>query len=420
MSEPTTGFEDRIAAEEQPNWTSLAEEVAFLDAVVALGDRVSYKSVGKSVENRDIWLVTVGIGSNLDARRKVLIFAQQHGPEAAGREASFELIRHYQTTDDEAEIAYLESHTIYFMPTCNPDGLGNGWDDLVRNNADDLDINGHHGSYLTPESLAIHEVIRDLDPALVVDSHEANNAVQQIEYNSAQTTGIHAPLRAEADHIIADVLRPAMTALGFTNGLYTINPNRTNGVNSSGMRHAISIIIETKRNSSVPNNPVRANRVTMQRETLLEVINYHRLNAASLESLKEASKAAKIAAGRAKAAFDFQNSTVANPGPLAYRLTSAQRTTVEKQFSTWLLGAFRDGADVIVPLGQEAQPIMPFIFDAASTVSASGNVISATRLDSFDAFTNIQNSEGPLMPRRWTGRGWVEGRARRSADEGWQ
>jgi len=422
MSEPTTGFEDRVAAEEQPNWTSLAEEVAFLDAVVALGDRVSYKSVGKSVENRDIWLVTVGIGSGLDARPNVLTVAQQHGREVAGREASLELIRHFQTTEDAGEVAYLSEAALHFMPTCNPDGLGNGWNTGSRNNANNVDMNRGHVALAEPEPVVIHEVIRDLNPAIVIDAHEAINGDLDVgmEFNWTLHTEATAALRSTGEHIVNNILRPAIDNLGFAEGIYPLTiPNRANLMNSSGLRHCIGILFETAR-TATPNSPVRVDRVLMQRVAMQEVIDYHAANVATLETGRLNSVSGKVSAGRSKAAVDFQNSTVVNPGPLAYRVTSAQIASVQKHFDTWALGYFRDGDDVIVPLGQESKPIIPFAFDSASNIADGGNVISATRLDSFDAFTNIKSGGDPLMPRRWTGRGWVEGRARRSADEGWQ
>lgn len=169
VAPPQTGFEARGGA----SWTTRAEELAFLEAVVAGSRRAGIKTIGKSVQDRDLHLVRLGHPRAVprkDAvgRRVALFICSQHGDEPTGRETCLQWLRDLAFTTYPALVGLLRTWTLLFLPNANPDGAEAG----TRTNAHDVDLNRDHLNLRTPEAQAMARVIRGWRPDVVLDLHE--------------------------------------------------------------------------------------------------------------------------------------------------------------------------------------------------------------------------------------------------------
>ena len=76
--------------------------------------------VGKSVEGREIYLISMGNG-----KKKVFLWSQMHGDEPTATAALFDIFNFFS---DESEFTdfkkfLLSNLSIYFIPMINPDGV---------------------------------------------------------------------------------------------------------------------------------------------------------------------------------------------------------------------------------------------------------------------------------------------------------
>jgi hypothetical protein len=90
------------------------------------------ESIGKSVENRDLWLVTIcnpETGNDLD-KAAMYIDANIHGNEVQGGEAILYtidyLMKNYGTIDKVTQL--VDERVFYLIPTVNPDGRAHWFD----------------------------------------------------------------------------------------------------------------------------------------------------------------------------------------------------------------------------------------------------------------------------------------------------
>ncbi len=98
-------------------------------------------------------------------RPVVLLVGQQHGDEPAGAEAVLALA---QAVAAGRHDALLEHIDLVLLPRANPDGAASG----SRGNAAGADVNRDHLVLRTPEAQAIAALLRQFDPAVVIDLHE--------------------------------------------------------------------------------------------------------------------------------------------------------------------------------------------------------------------------------------------------------
>ncbi len=101
---------------------------------------VSVESIGRSVQQRELYMVTVSAaGSQPEARPVVWIVARQHAFEAGGTWAVEGLLRFLTSGDLEAK-AIRNKVTFKVCPMLNPDGVVQGG---TRFNAHGVDLNRH-------------------------------------------------------------------------------------------------------------------------------------------------------------------------------------------------------------------------------------------------------------------------------------
>lgn len=140
---------------------------------------LSLSSIGKSIEGRDIWCVTIQKPadsgtkivqtrkSTLGRRKKtpIVITASIHGHEATGSTALLRFFNKIQQDGDNTK--WLDDLIIFCVICCNPDGYVH----KTRYNAEGFDINRDFITQSQPETESIVNLIVKEKPAVVLDLH---------------------------------------------------------------------------------------------------------------------------------------------------------------------------------------------------------------------------------------------------------
>ncbi len=114
------------------------------------------KSIGKSVEQRDIPYFKIG-NNSAEKKEVIVLLSRQHPPEVTGFQAlqSFidELVKDNRLTQ-----AFYKKYEVWVFPLLNPDGVDLGhW----RHNAHGVDLNRDWAYYRQPEIKAVTQFIVD-------------------------------------------------------------------------------------------------------------------------------------------------------------------------------------------------------------------------------------------------------------------
>lgn len=140
---------------------------------------LSLSSIGKSIEGRDIWCVTIQKPADpgtkivrtrkgsLGGRKKtpIVITASIHGHEATGSTALLRFLNKIQQDGDSTK--WLDDLIIFCVICCNPDGYVH----KTRYNAEGFDINRDFITQSQPETESIVNLIVKEKPAVVLDLH---------------------------------------------------------------------------------------------------------------------------------------------------------------------------------------------------------------------------------------------------------
>jgi hypothetical protein len=100
---------------------------------------VKIESIGKSIEERELYLVTVSEVNDTNLHPVVWIVARQHPWETASSWAVEGLMK-YLVSDEPSAIEIRKNMTFKIIPMANPDGVVNG---VTRFNAKGIDLNRH-------------------------------------------------------------------------------------------------------------------------------------------------------------------------------------------------------------------------------------------------------------------------------------
>ncbi|MEV6342735.1 M14 family zinc carboxypeptidase [Actinoplanes sp. NPDC051851] len=174
---------------------SYAKIASRLNALQAVSDRVSAEVVGRSVQGRDLYLVTVTapetaaetarqgrwrtqIEDDPDAAERdtaltrgykapIWINANIHGDEPEGTDGALRVIERLATAADKTTAALLRRTRLYLTVTGNPDGRVAG----TRENADGTDLNRDHVTDTEPETRAVRDVVIGTQPVTMLDEH---------------------------------------------------------------------------------------------------------------------------------------------------------------------------------------------------------------------------------------------------------
>ncbi|MFI6033071.1 M14 family zinc carboxypeptidase [Streptomyces sp. NPDC051315] len=166
-----------------------------LNALQALGDRVSVEVAGRSAGGRRLYLVTVTAPETarqardqermrelienapavaakdpvLKSAYKTPVFFNSniHGNEWEGTDASLKLIEQLATANDTRTRDLLAHSRLYFNITANPDGRIAG----TRPNANGFDLNRDLVTASQPETRTLRQIEVDKQPAVMLDLH---------------------------------------------------------------------------------------------------------------------------------------------------------------------------------------------------------------------------------------------------------
>jgi hypothetical protein len=147
--------------------TSYEELSNFVYALDQSSDLLTVEIIGKSVENRNLYVMKFS-NSEFGADKskiKVLIFAQQHGNEQSGKEGALLLAKELL----EPKNKYLfDKIDFALVPQMNPDGSEKN----KRRNANDMDLNRNHLILTEPETIALHKLFNQYLFEVTMDVHE--------------------------------------------------------------------------------------------------------------------------------------------------------------------------------------------------------------------------------------------------------
>ncbi|MGW2044787.1 M14 family zinc carboxypeptidase [Streptomyces sp. NPDC001858] len=166
-----------------------------LNALQALGDRVSVEVAGRSAGGHRLYLVTVTApetarqaqaqermrelienapvtaarSKEIKAGYKAPVFFNNniHGNEWEGTDASLALVERLATANDARTKDLLAHSRLYFNITANPDGRIAG----TRANANGFDLNRDFVTASQPEARAMRQIEIDKQPAVMLDLH---------------------------------------------------------------------------------------------------------------------------------------------------------------------------------------------------------------------------------------------------------
>ncbi|WP_367136170.1 M14 family zinc carboxypeptidase [Saccharothrix sp. HUAS TT1] len=159
------------------------------------GDRVSVEVIGQSTAGRDLYLITLTAPeSPAETRRQdawrrkieddpaaaardfflrgnykapVWVNANIHGDEWEGTDGALRVVEDLASATDPATLEFLRRHRVHVNVTANPDGRVAG----TRANAAGFDLNRDFVTSSQPESRAMRDVVRRIQPLLVLDEH---------------------------------------------------------------------------------------------------------------------------------------------------------------------------------------------------------------------------------------------------------
>lgn len=146
----------------------------------------SVKEAGKSVQGKEIYLVSIGKGKNT-----VLLWSQMHGDESTATMALMDIFNFFKSSDelDSLRQIIFDNLTIHFLPMLNPDGA----DVFKRRNALDIDLNRDALRLQSPEAKILKAVRDSIDADFGFNLHDQNTRYTAGKSNKPATISFLAP-----------------------------------------------------------------------------------------------------------------------------------------------------------------------------------------------------------------------------------
>lgn len=341
MTAPITNFETA------GDWTSLAQEAAFLDQIVAETD-VTTGVAGQSVEGRDIRWFSLGGGD-----RTLLVSGLVHGNEPAGREAVLAWMRDIAYSPDAGLHDFLQTHRVVWVPTVSPDVL------LVRRD-NVLSKNPNRTYYTliaeTPETRAMVTVMNLFSPEMVVDCHEYYGSGADWRGFQSHMPGIRPGMRALEQDLFDQGLAVA-SQHGYTAEQYPMNivPRACTTAYAS-TRHAVGLTSETNFRDGTP-----PDRVTVHINFLRRMWDWYVAHAAEITAARQEALAWAVESA-GEDSFLIRQQYVGTDSPETVRLAGYQLQEPLDPYLVDMHGIVID-EDLFAPMQQSARMILPQIFD---------------------------------------------------------
>lgn len=190
--------------------TSLFGRYIYTDSILNLLKSNSVKSyvstIGKSVNQEDIYSITIGSGS-----KKILMWSQMHGNESTTTKAIFDLLNTLMASEHVSKFI-LEACTLCIIPILNPDGAKA----YTRLNANNIDLNRDAQELSQPESKALKQVFNKFKPDYCFNLHDQRTIYSAGNTNNPATVSFLAPAQ-DADCTITDTRKVAMEIISVMN-----------------------------------------------------------------------------------------------------------------------------------------------------------------------------------------------------------
>jgi hypothetical protein len=136
--------------------------------------KYTVQKVGKSIEGRDLSLISVGTG-----KINVFLWSQMHGDEPTATQAIFDIFNFLDSPEFLSEKEEILSNlTLHFLPMLNPDGA----EQFTRRNALGIDMNRDALRLQSPEGQTLKRVRDSLNADFGFNLHD-----QSIYYNAERT-----------------------------------------------------------------------------------------------------------------------------------------------------------------------------------------------------------------------------------------
>jgi hypothetical protein len=124
---------------------------------------IRMEAAGRSVEGREIFLLTIGRGSE-----RILLWSQMHGDEPTATCALLDLLAYLGSRDSEPWVEQMfQKYSLLIMPMLNPDGA----ERMQRRNAQGLDINRDARLLQSPEGRLLKEIRDRYQPFIGFNLH---------------------------------------------------------------------------------------------------------------------------------------------------------------------------------------------------------------------------------------------------------
>lgn len=148
-------------------------------------DQTELVSLGKSVRNRDIWVIKItGDVNSSKPKPRVLLDASIHGDEQIGMEVAYnfakKLLESYGSIQEITDL--LDAREIWIVPIVNPDGVAR----FTRVNANSIDLNRDYG-FFWEEGWASNLPASQPETKALMQLAFDNNFIFAISYHAGAT-----------------------------------------------------------------------------------------------------------------------------------------------------------------------------------------------------------------------------------------
>jgi len=152
----------------------------------------NYTEVGRSIQNRPIFLVRMGTG-----KTNMLLWSQMHGDEPTATAALFDIF-YYLLKNKESVFVQdiLKNVKILAVPMLNPDGA----EKFKRRNAQDIDVNRDARHLQTPEGKLLNNLRLKYKPDFGFNLHDQNSRRTVGSSNKLAAIALMAPPFDKADN----------------------------------------------------------------------------------------------------------------------------------------------------------------------------------------------------------------------------
>lgn len=252
------------------------EAIAYAKRLDAASPLITYSSIGKSGEGRDIPLLIAATGRAFTPelarqQRKAIVFIQAgiHAGEIDGKDAGLALLRDIAITKTRSEL--LKDVVILFVPIYSVDGHENwsaynrinqnGPDEMgFRANATNLNLNRDYMKADAPETRAWLALWNKWKPDIFIDSHVTNGADFQynVTYEYAHHHEVAPSIKAWMDEHFDGVVVPKVEKEGnlvthyvefagreVTGGIATFIATPRYATGYTAIRNRAGLLIET-------------------------------------------------------------------------------------------------------------------------------------------------------------------------------